>query len=558
MSVATNNNQPRTKNSEHAAVSFFEIEKSFFGVKVLKRVSVEMAVGRIVGLVGENGAGKSTLMNLLGGNLQPDGGELRVNGRPYAPRNPNDARATGIAFVHQELNLFPNLSIAENLHLTSFPLRSVRGSRLPWIDRRTLRARAAELLSQVGLEHSANTLVESLPAGERQLVEIAKALAADARVIILDEPTTSLSVRECERLFALLNKLRERGITIIYISHALGDVLQLCDDLVVLRDGEVVGGGLAGEFTHDRLVSLMVGRQLNQLYPERRPPAPEKSPSVPNVQCSMNNAQLDRRDSTLHQSLSNEHRTSGNANCALEAHAVTQPGVVRDISFTLASGEVLGISGLMGAGRSELARILFGLDPHSSGEIRLNGQLLTGAPRQRIRRGLAFLTEDRRQEGLCMEASIADNIALITLPRYSHTPARWLDFTGIRDAVNRMREAVRLSTGARHTQPVRTLSGGNQQKVVLGKWLLAEPKVLILDEPTRGIDVGAKFEIYQLIHQLADRGAGVLVISSEIEELIGICDRILVMRHGAITGEFKREEFDREKILAAALHSSKS
>ena len=536
-------------NSE-PAVGFAGIEKSFFGVKVLKGVSFGVGAGRIVGLVGENGAGKSTLMNLLGGNLQPDAGELRVNGQPYSPRNPNDARAAGIAFVHQELNLFPNLSLAENLHLTDFPLIGdgtpnsgsagstpeetgpigIRRSGLPWINRSALRARTTDLLHQVGLDHSPDTLLERLSAGERQLVEIAKALGAEARVIILDEPTTSLSARECERLFALLHQLRERGLAVIYISHALGDVLRLCDDLVVLRDGEVVGGGAAREFTHDSLVSLMVGRQLNQLYPERRPPA------------------------------RSEPRDLGNApgrRPALQVCSLSQPGVVRDISFTLAAGEVLGVSGLMGAGRSELARILFGLDPHSPGEILLAGKPLDGSPRERIQRGLAFLTEDRRQEGLCMEAAIADNLALVTLAQHARTPARWLDFAGLRSAVIQMRDAVRLSPAARDAQPVRTVSGGNQQKVVLGKWLLTEPKVLILDEPTRGIDVGAKFEIYQLIHQLADRGAGVLVISSEIEELTGICDRILVMRHGAITGEFPREQFDREKILAAALHGSK-
>ena len=515
-------------NSEPSAVSFCGIEKSFFGVKVLKGVSFDVGAGRIMGLVGENGAGKSTLMNLLGGNLQPDAGELRVNDEPYVPLSPNDARAAGIAFVHQELNLFPNLGIAENLFLTGFPLV---GTGVPWIDRHALRSRTTELLRQVGLDHMPDTLVERLPAGERQLVEIAKALGAEARVIILDEPTTSLSARECERLFALVKQLRERGIAIIYISHALADVLRLCDDLVVLRDGERVGGGAAKEFTHDRLVSLMVGRQLSQLYPERRPPAWLDS--------------IDARDVPGRKP-------------ALQVVALSQPGVVCDISFTLAPGEVLGISGLMGAGRSELARILLGLDPHSLGEVLLQGQRLDGNPRQRIQRGLAFLTEDRRQEGLCMEAAIADNLALVTLPANSRTPARLLDFAGIRSAVSRIREAVKLSPKATNAQAVRTLSGGNQQKVVLGKWLLAEPKVLILDEPTRGIDVGAKFELYQLIHQLADRGAGVLVISSEIEELMGICDRILVMRQGEITGEFPRGAFDREKILAAALHSSKA
>ena len=524
----TPNNAERPKTNQEPVVVFERIEKSFFGVKVLQGVSFGVGVGRIVGLVGENGAGKSTLMNLLGGNLQPDAGELRVNGHRYTPRNPKDARAAGIAFVHQELNLFSNLSIAENLFLTDFPLLGIG---VPWIDRRALRSRAAELLRQVGLDHSPDTLVERLPAGERQLVEIAKALGAEARVILLDEPTTSLSSRECERLFALVTQLRDRGMALLYISHALGDVLRLCDDLVVLRDGERVGSGATKDFTHDRLVSMMVGRQLNQIYPERRAPI---------------------------QTGSSESMASPDGGAVLQVDRISQPGIVRDLSFKLGAGEVLGISGLMGAGRSELARILFGLDPFASGEVRLSGELLTGSPRERIRRGLAFLTEDRRQEGLCMEASIADNLALVGLPANSRTPARFLDFTGIQSAVTRMREAVKLSAKATDGQAVRTLSGGNQQKVVLGKWLLAESKVLILDEPTRGIDVGAKFEIYQLIHQLADRGAGVLVISSEIEELMGICDRILVMRGGEITGEFRRDDFDRERILAAALHSSKA
>ncbi|MFN0068093.1 MAG: ATP-binding cassette domain-containing protein [Limisphaerales bacterium] len=522
-------------------VRFAGLEKAFFGVKVIKGVSFAVREGSITGLVGENGAGKSTLMNLLGGNLRPDAGELRIRGQPYAPDDPNDARAAGIAFVHQELNLFPNLSIAENLFLTDLPRVAVAGRiGLSWIDRRALRTGAAALLGQVGLEHPPDTLVGQLSAGERQLVEIARALGANARVIILDEPTTSLSTRECDRLFTLMRQLRDRGLALIYISHALGDVLRLCDEIVVLRDGEVVGGGAAQEFSHDRLVSLMVGRQLNQLYPERiRGSGGEPTHSVAMA-----------KDPHGLRSAATEP--------ALEVHSLSRPGVVRDIAFSLSRGEVLGLSGLMGAGRSELARMLFGLDPHSTGEILLEGNPLEGTPRRRIRRGLAFLTEDRRQEGLCMEASIADNLALVTLARHARTPARWLDSAGIHSAVGRMREAVRLSPAARDSQPVRTLSGGNQQKVVLGKWLLAEPRVLILDEPTRGIDVGAKFEIYQLIHQLADRGAGVLVISSEIEELMGICDRILVMRQGEIAGEFARGHFDREKLLAAALHSSRS
>jgi ribose transport system ATP-binding protein len=516
------------------AVSFQDVSKSFFGVRVLNGVSFEVGRGRITGLVGENGAGKSTLMNLLGGNLRPDSGSLEVLGRPHLPASPEDARAAGIAFVHQELNLFPNLTIAENLFLPAFPLLGdgepgTRGGslRLPFIDRSRLAALARGRLAAVGLDRDPATPVGQLSAGERQLVEIARCVDGSAKVVILDEPTTSLSAAECGRLFALLRRMRDDGYALIYISHALGDVLGLCDDLVVLRDGELVGRGPVAGFPQERLVSLMVGRELKRLYPERAERSGDEPPA-------------------------------GGSPPALEVTGLSQPGVTHDITFTLGAGEVVGIAGMMGAGRSELARILFGLDPHSAGEIRLAGRPLRGGPRERIRQGLAFLTEDRRQEGLCMEASIADNMALVTLARHGRTPVRWLDLGGIAEAIRRMREAVRLSPKASDDQAVRTLSGGNQQKVVLGKWLLAEPAVLILDEPTRGIDVGARFEIYQLIHRLADRGTGVLVISSEIEELTGICDRILVLCGGRITAGFRRGEFDRERILAAALPSSRS
>jgi ribose transport system ATP-binding protein len=506
-------NKPQTTSDELLSVSV--VDKSFAGVRVLNSVSFALSAGRTLGLVGENGAGKSTLMNILGGNHQPDAGRMRLGGQPYAPRNPTDATRHGVAFIHQELNLFPNLSIAENIFLTDFP----RTVGLPWIQRRTLRAKTAELLVQVGLDSPPETLVDRLSAGERQLVEIAKSLSIDARLIIFDEPTTSLSARETEGLFSLMHRLRERGLSMIYISHILGDVLRLCDDVVVLRDGEVVGEGVVSEFTADRMISLMVGRNLSQLYPTRRGQA--------------------------------------TAQPVLEVKSLCQPHVVHDINLTLHRGEVLGISGLMGAGRSELARILFGLDPHASGEIRFDGSPLGRTPPlDRIQRGLAFLTEDRRAEGLCLEASIADNIALVSLRQHARTPFGLLDTSRWREGIRAMREAVRLTAKAEDAQPVNTLSGGNQQKVVLAKWLLARPNVLILDEPTRGIDVGAKFEVYQLIHELADGGAGVLVISSEIEELIGICDRLLVMRRGEIAGEFRREEFDREKILAAALHTA--
>ena len=496
-------------------IAFHAIGKSFGGVRVLEEISFTLPPGRTLGLVGGNGAGKSTLMNILGGNLPPDAGEMQLNGQPYRPRGPREAAQRGVAFIHQELNLFPNLSIAENLFLTAFP----RLGRLPVIDRRSLRERAAALLGEVGLNLSPDTPVEQLPAGERQLVEIARALGGDARLIIFDEPTTSLTRAEAGRLFALIRRLRARGHSLIYISHNLDEVLDLSDDLAVLRDGRCVAHGPRADFTVERLVSLMVGRNLAQLFPQRSAP-PATQPR-------------------------------------LEVRGLSRPGIVADIHFTLHRGEVLGVWGRMGSGRSELARILFGLDPFARGDIRLNGEPVSGSPRRNIRRGLAFLTENRREEGLCLEASIADNLALVTLPAHARGPLGWLDPRRLGPAIVTIREAVRLSPGAADAAPVRTLSGGNQQKVVLAKWLLSEPSVLILDEPTRGIDVGAKAEIYQLIDHLASRGAGVLLISSELEELVGLCDRILVLNRGEIRDELPRAAFDRERLLAAALAGGK-
>jgi ribose transport system ATP-binding protein len=358
--------------------------------------------------------------------------------------------------------------------------------------------------------------VEHLSAGERQLVEIAKALNLEARIIIFDEPTTSLSHRETEHLFTLIERLQQRGVAVIYISHVLQHVIRLCHRVAVLRDGAVVGSGAINEFSIDRLVSLMVGRTISQFFPTRTSKVEDQS--------------------------------------VLEVEGVSRSGVVESISFTLHRSEVLGISGLMGSGRSELARILFGLDSCERGSIRLaNAPLEYGGPRERIRRRMAFLTEDRRTEGLCMDAAIGDNIALVTLRAEARKPFRLLDHRRIRDAVTRIREAVRLTTSADTSQPVRTLSGGNQQKVVLAKWLLLRPSVLILDEPTRGIDVGAKTEIYQLINELAASGCGILMISSEIEELIGMCDRILVMREGEISDELRPADFDRERMLRSSL-----
>jgi len=486
-----------------------QIGKSYFGVSVLRGVNVSLTAGSVLGLVGENGAGKSTLMNILGGVTQPDAGQMQLDGAAYAPQTPAKATRRGVAFVHQELNLFTNLSIAENLFIPSFPK-----NKFGFIDRQLMRTKTAEMLRAVSLDISPDTLVERLSPGERQLVEIARALGQNARLIIFDEPTTSLTSRETDRLFALIERLRTQGIAMIYISHVLADVFRLCDEMIVLRDGEIVGTGRKDEFTTERLITLMVGRSLDQLYPERA--------ATPATETVMRVAQL------------------------------SQPGVIESIGFELRRGEILGVAGLMGAGRTELARILFGLDPCASGSIMLNGEEISAlSTRERIARGLAFLTENRREEGLLMDAAINDNLALTALPQF--TSGALLDQSRLNAAVEQIAASVQIKGGGQTRQPVKTLSGGNQQKVVLGKWLLRNPAVLILDEPTRGVDVGARSEIYRIIQQLAATGAGILFISSEIEELTGVCDRVLVMQRGAVTACFDRHEFDRERILGAAL-----
>lgn len=488
------------------------IRKSFFGVKALDDVRLSAGAGEVVGLVGENGAGKTTLMNILGGVFPPDSGRMVLSGRDYRPHHPSDATRAGVAFIHQELNLFENLSVTDNLFIQGFP----RLGGLPILDRSAARSRARALLEDLGATISPDERVGRLQPGERQLVEIARALSTGARIIIFDEPTTSLTARESRKLFEIVGRLRDSGRTIFYISHALEDVRRLADTIVVLRDGAVVERGPRQAFTVQRMIACMVGRELERLYPPRRSRPGEKA--------------------------------------ALELEAVSQPGIVKDISFELHEGEVLGIFGLMGSGRTELARIIFGLDPFESGRIDVpRGRSRGRSPSDRILQGVAFVTEDRRGEGLLMEGSVLDNMALVALRRFARAGLPGVvDRARLEEAVREMKDRLRISSGPIQREPARNLSGGNQQKTVIGKWLLLEPSVLILDEPTRGIDVAARFEIYGLIQDLAARGTGVLCISSELEELLGVCDRIIVLGNGEIQGEFAREEFKQEAILHAA------
>ena len=489
-----------------------QVGKAFFGTPVLRDVCFSLPSGSVLGVVGENGAGKSTLMNILGGILPADAGEILLAGKTYAPRHAREAREAGIALVHQELNLFANLSIAENLFLADFP--SKRRVASGWLDRKTMRQKAQSLLAAVRLDLDPRTRVERLSPGQCQLVEIAKALHGKPRIVILDEPTTSLTRQESEHLFAILGNLRQSGVSIICISHNLTDVLRLSDRIVVLRDGQVQAIGSAEQFDVDRMIRLMIGRSLEALFPSRSPPATSK--------------------------------------VVLEVRGLSQSNVVEDIDFTLSSGEILGISGLMGSGRTELARILFGLAPYQRGEIRLHGIPLRPSPRECIRRGMAFLTEDRRQEGLLLDANIVENIGLVALPQFALRPFGWLTGGKLLERVSGLAASLSLSFQHLQRQRVRTLSGGNQQKVVLAKWLLRGSDLLLLDEPTRGVDIGARQEIYRQIDRLSAAGAGVLMISSEMEELMGLCDRILVMAGGRIQSIVQRDQFDRHAMLQSA------
>ena len=491
---------------------FDNICKSFFGVHALKDVTIELQHSHVLGLVGENGAGKSTLMNILGGVIPADEGEMFLDGKKYHPANPADAARTGIAFIHQELNLFSNLSIADNIFINTFPKRKT----FPFIHKQAMHSRTGDVLQAVNLEHSPDKLVEELTPGECQLVEIARALSYNARIVIFDEPTTSLTDRETERLFGIIRQLRAEGRSIIYISHILDEIQNLTDDVAVLKDGNVMGAGPTTDFSTRKMITLMVGRDIEHLYPKKtNMPGGEK---------------------------------------ALELKNISQPGIVKNISFDLHKGEIVGLFGLMGSGRSELARLIFGLDSYEHGDILINGR-----PRKRhsvkasITKKLAFVTENRREEGLLMDASLFDNMALVSLPDFKKTGA--VDQSRLTDALNKLTASLRIKA-ASLDQQAQNLSGGNQQKVVIGKWLLAEPHIFILDEPTRGIDVGAKYEVYSIVNQLAVENTAILFISSELDELMGICDRILVMSNGEIHGNFSREQFDKKAILSAAFRES--
>jgi len=488
------------------------IDKRFPGVVALAGVSLTLGPGEVLAVVGENGAGKSTLMKVLAGVYQPDAGTVELDGAPVHFAGPADATNAGVVLIHQELNLAENLSVTDNLFLGREP---TTGGRLRVLDRRAMAGRAAELLGRVGLPPDrAAAPVESLPPGEKQLVEIARALGTAVRVLIMDEPTSSLTQTETERLYGVIAGLKAAGVSVLYISHRLAEVKRCADRVLVLRDGRNAGELARDEITHDNMVRLMVGRDMRQFYPK-------------------------------------VHRSGVGGKAVLTLDRLRyRGGPEAPVSLEVRAGEVLGMAGLVGAGRTELSEAVFGVRPLVGGEVRLDGRpLKVSRPADAIAAGILLVPEDRRLHGLIAPEGVGFNLSLPNLDRLgSWLGVRRKDEADLhRTWIDRLR--VKTPSAA---QPAGLLSGGNQQKVVYGKWLARGPKVLILDEPTRGVDVGAKAEIYALIDELAGRGVAVWMITSDMEELLGMSDRVVVMHEGRLAGELSRDRLTEEAVMRLA------
>jgi ribose transport system ATP-binding protein len=479
------------------------VSKEFPGVLAVDGVDLEILPGEVHAVAGENGAGKSTLMKLLSQVERPTGGEIEISGDTVGFHGPGYAQSLGVAMVYQEFALAPHLSIGENLYMGREP------GRFGFVNRRAENTKARELLERVGLEINPDRLVSSLTVAQQQRVEIAKALAIDAKVVIMDEPTATLAEKEIEELFDVIRNLSSRGIAILYISHRLDEIFRIADRVTVMRDGKVVKTEPASELDEERLVRLMVGREVGNLYPKPETEIGE---------------------------------------VLLRVEGITRDGVLEDCSFEVRSGEILGFAGLVGAGRTELARAVFGADPIESGTIELEGEeIQIQDPRAAIDAGIGYLTEDRKGEGLALQLGIDQNITL------AHLPARvgFLNLGAEARTARRRRDQLNIRTPSIRRK-VQLLSGGNQQKVVVAKWLETHARVLFFDEPARGIDVGAKAEMFGLIGDLAKEGRAIVLISSYLPELMNMCDRILVMRNGKVAGEVHQDEFSEERIIALA------
>ncbi|MEM9345147.1 MAG: sugar ABC transporter ATP-binding protein [Planctomycetota bacterium] len=486
------------------------ISKAYPGVIALDRVSMRLSAGEVLAIIGENGAGKSTLMKSLAGLVTPDGGEIRVDGEPVKLTNVQHAMSKGIALIHQELNLADNLDIAQNIYLGREP------KRFGLIDRKAMNRGAKEVLDEIGLGLPPTTSVSELSTGRQQMVEIAKAISTSARVIIMDEPTASLSDQETQRLYDVVDRLADKGVGIIFISHRLAEVKRLAHRVTVLRDGKNAGELSREQIGHDAMVRLMVGREASTLYQYESRPIGETVLEVKGL--------------------------------------VTQAFPEHRLSFDIKAGEIVGVAGLVGAGRTEMLTTLFGIDPPLAGEVRVFGKrVMIKTPRQAIRAGLALVPEDRKAQGVVLDMAIRENTSMASLKERA-IGGVLINTAEERRVGKEMNDKLATKTPTLE-QLVQNLSGGNQQKVVLAKWLATGPKVLLMDEPTRGVDIGAKAEIYRIMEELAHQNVAVLFVSSDLEEVLGVSDRALVMHEGQITGELSRDSLSAEAVMALATNT---
>ena len=483
-----------------------DITKQFSGITVLDKVNFSLHQGEVHALLGENGAGKSTLMKILCGVYHADGGEILINNEIRHIKNPIDSIALGISIINQEMNPIKDLSVAENIFMGRFPV-----NKFNVLDRKETQRAAQKLLDNIQSNIKSTAYMNTLKISEMQLVEICKAISFDAKIIIMDEPTSALSEKEVETLFEIIRRLKEQGKTIIYISHKLDEIFQICDNVTILRDGRNIITLPIEKLNKNDMISYMVGRKIEDIFPKRQPDFGDVLFSVEDLQLVLDGPK---------------------------------------VSFDLRKGEILGFAGLMGAGRTEIAEAIYGTRPRICGKFQIDGESIDlRNPIDAIKKGIAFVTDDRKRTGLINSMSVRDNITLLSLEKV--LKYKLISYKKEASIAKKMIELLRIKI-SKQTTNIMNLSGGNQQKVVLAKWLYKEPKILILDEPTRGIDVGAKVEIYNIINDLTSHGYSIIFISSEMLEIIGVCDRVLVLHEGEITGELNRDEFSQEEIMKMA------
>lgn len=485
------------------------ITKSFPGVKALDGVNIKAYSGEVLALLGENGAGKSTLMKILSGVYKKDSGKILIEGEEVEPNNIKEAEKLGVSIIHQELSVLPNLSVGENIFLGNEKFNKFSRR----INKSILRERSKAFLEQIGSKVDPDTLVRDVSVGEMQMIEIAKALTKNSKIIIMDEPTTALTEVETKKLFEVIGKLKKKGIAIIYISHRMEEIFTICDRVTVLRDGQYVGDAKTSEVTNDDLIAMMVGRKLEEQFPYRKA-------KIGDIILRTENLQYKNK--------------------------------VNSVSFEVKAGEILGVAGLMGSGRTELAKIIFGEYRKEAGEIYINGEKVKiSSPQDGIKNGICYLSEDRKKEGLVLGMSVGENMTLSNLVSYENSLKK-IDKRKEREDIEEYIKKLSVKTPYPE-QLMKNLSGGNQQKAILAKWIMLSPKVLIIDEPTKGIDVGAKKEIYEVLNELKASGKAIIMISSDLPEVMGVSDRIMIMHEGKVSGILSHEEANQERIMKYAV-----